>query len=231
MSDDKKVSDDEFDWDTALSEWEQGSFEPEVAKDKETQRPAVLESTTSAAPYKPPPLKVPNLQPSGTPAEGDHTKVGTIPRALRGGVKPPAVSTRPGGHGGLGQLFGKTDGTETKAAPPPLPRPKGAPPAAPPAPVRRELKTLSTETDDALLDAMLDGPDPHPPSEHPSIVTSAELPKLSSLLPEEPLKRPPPRAEEEIAEGEMFDPFVDPESKKAEKRDSTPTAPPPPIKS
>ncbi len=251
MTDEKKppTADEEFDWDSALSEWEKGSFEPEIAKDKETQRPAVLESTPgiAAAPiYKPPPLKIPNIQAPGAPLpdanKEDATKVGTIPKGLRGGVKPPAPPARPG-HGGLGQLFGKPEG-EVKAAPPPVPPlvpplvPKARPSApqvakgaiSPPAnlpPVRKEQPTLSTETDDALLDAMLDDK-AGPPSEHPSIVTSADLPKLSSLLPEEPLKRPPLTAEDPVPEGALFDPFEDPDSKRAAKRDATPTAPPPP---
>lgn len=240
MTDEKKPEGEEFDWDAALSEWEKTSFEPEVAKDKETQRPAVLEVTPSAPIYKPPPLKIPNLAVPGSDKE-DKTKVGTIPKVLRQGGKPPAVPPRPS-HGGLGQLFGKND--EPKGPPQPLPVPNTrlAPPAAgrpanvarPPAPstsglppIRKEQATLSNETDDALLDAMLD--EKHPPSEHPSIVTSAELPKLSSLIPEEPLKRPAPPPDEEIPEGAMFDPFVDPEARRAEKRDATPTAPPPPV--
>ena len=244
MTDDKKP-DDEFDWDSALSEWEKGSFEPEVAKDKETQRPAVLESSTSApaAPvFKPPPLKIPNIEAPSSSGKGDDaTKVGTIPKVLRAAGKPPPPAPRPG-HGGLGQLWGKTEGEAPK--PPPLPKPratapqvsptapKGPPPLgakAPPnlPPARPQQQTLSTETDDALLDAMLDDK-VGPLSEHPSIVTSAELPKLSSLLPEEPLKRPPVPAEEAVPEGALFDPFEDPESKRAAKRDATPTAPPPP---
>jgi tetratricopeptide (TPR) repeat protein len=256
MTDEKKPSqpnDDEFDWDSALSEWEKGSFEPEVAKDKETQRPAVLESTsgTPAAPiYKPPPLRIPNIQAPGAPLptkelpsaaakDNDPTKIGTIPKVLRQGApKPPALPPRPG-HGGLGQLFGKPEG-EAKAPPIPPPVPQVAPKPKPSAPQvakgaispnlpppRKEQPTLSTETDDALLDAMLDDK-AGPPSEHPSIVTSADLPKLSSLLPEEPLKRPPATAEDPVPEGALFDPFEDPESKRAAKRDATPTAPPPP---
>lgn len=239
MTDDKKPE-DEFDWDAALSEWEKSSFEPEVAKDKETQRPAVLESTPAAPIYKPPPLKVPNIEAPGTAAD-DKTKVGTIPKGLRQPGKPPALPPRPG-QGGLGQLWGKSD---AEAKPPPkLPavpttKPASKPttsaagvarPAVPPnlPPPRKEQATISSETDDALLDAMLDDK-VGPPSEHPSIVTSADVPSLKSLLPEEPLKRPARPEEEPIAEGEMFDPFVDPESKRAEKRDQAPTAPPPPL--
>ncbi|MEO7110750.1 MAG: hypothetical protein ABI183_09955, partial [Polyangiaceae bacterium] len=248
MTDEKKPpqppGDEEFDWDSALSEWEKGSFEPVVAKDKETQRPAVLESTPGAAAapiYKPPPLKIPNIQapgaaPGPVPGSGDATRVGTIPKVLRQGAKPPALPPRPG-HGGLGQLFGKPEG-EAKPIPPPIPPPvPKAKPSTPQVvkgaiapnlpPVRKEQPTLSTETDDALLDAMLDDRS-SPPSEHPSIVTSADLPKLSSLLPEEPLKRPPATAEDPVPEGALFDPFEDPDSKRAAKRDATPTAPPPP---
>ena len=245
MTDEKKppTGEEEFDWDAALSEWEKSSFEPEVAKDKETQRPAVLEATPSAPIYKPPPLKVPNLAVPGTTDKEDATKVGTIPKVLRQGGKPPAVPPRPS-HGGLGQLFGKNDDPKGPPQPLPVPNNRLAPPAAgrpmnvakPSAagtaglpPARKEQATLSSEADDALLDAMLD--EKHPPSEHPSIVTSADVPKLSSLLPEEPLKRPGqrPNPEEDVPEGAMFDPFVDPESKRAEKRDAAPTAPPPPI--
>lgn len=44
MTDDKKPTEEfgDIDWDEALTEWEQTSFDPEVAKDRATAKPGAL---------------------------------------------------------------------------------------------------------------------------------------------------------------------------------------------
>ena len=57
MTDDKKVPDElgEVDWESALSDWENKTFVPEVAKDIVTEKPAALAGRPMSRPlYRPP---------------------------------------------------------------------------------------------------------------------------------------------------------------------------------
>ncbi len=105
----KKSGDDEFDWDAALDQWDKG-FEPEVAKDRQTQRPHVLEGTpapSTRALYRPPP---PVVQPVDTSESGaDVTRISHLP------VIPPRGAPA-GAKGGLRQLFGRPDKPEKSRA-------------------------------------------------------------------------------------------------------------------
>jgi tetratricopeptide (TPR) repeat protein len=69
MSDpkDKKLDLDGLDWDSALAEWEEKSFVPEVAKDKETDGPGVLQGTPIPPPIASRPLYVPEAPPPNAP--------------------------------------------------------------------------------------------------------------------------------------------------------------------
>jgi tetratricopeptide (TPR) repeat protein len=99
MTDDKKSPEDlgEIDWDQALSEWENTSFDPEVAKDVVTDKPAALAGasrplyrppTISPAvkprPPKPPPKTLPPRVPrwSLDDEETGATRVALIPEEL-----------------------------------------------------------------------------------------------------------------------------------------------------
>ncbi len=70
---DKKLDLQGLDWDDALAEWEEKSFLPEVARDRETQTPGSLQGTpappaTAAKPlYVPPPLAAPSASVSAAP--------------------------------------------------------------------------------------------------------------------------------------------------------------------
>ncbi|MDP8998728.1 MAG: hypothetical protein M3O46_01305, partial [Myxococcota bacterium] len=68
MTDDKKDPDDigDIDWDRALSEWENTSFVPEVAKDVVTDKPAALAGSTRPL-YRPPTVS-PAVRPKGRAA-------------------------------------------------------------------------------------------------------------------------------------------------------------------
>jgi hypothetical protein len=62
MTDDKKAPEalEDIDWDQALSEWENKSFVPEVAKDTATDKPAVLSGSGVSKPlYRPPTAAAP----------------------------------------------------------------------------------------------------------------------------------------------------------------------------
>ena len=50
---------DGVDWDSALAEWEEKSFVPEAAKDRETQSPGALQGTPPPPPVVAKPLYVP----------------------------------------------------------------------------------------------------------------------------------------------------------------------------
>ena len=72
---DKKLDLDGLDWDDALAEWEEKSFLPEAAKDRETQAPGALQGTPPPPPTVSKPLYVPEPKTASPP---------------RPAVKPPA---------------------------------------------------------------------------------------------------------------------------------------------
>lgn len=105
MTEKKGGDEDEFDWDSALDQWDKG-FEPEVAKDRQTQRPHVLEGTPAPslparALYQPPPAIAPPIHDRDplddtSEPEADVTRISHLP------IIP---SRNP--KGGLSQLFGR----------------------------------------------------------------------------------------------------------------------------
>jgi tetratricopeptide (TPR) repeat protein len=128
MTDEKKPPEkiDEVDWDEALSEWENKSFDPEVAKDVVTDKPGTLSGGSVARPlYRPPvqPPVPPRPRPPGVPPP--------VPPAARAHAAhaPPPPRSRPA------------------AAPPP---PRVAPPL-PQVPQDEELLGDANEEDEATL--------------------------------------------------------------------------------
>ncbi|MGO9833935.1 MAG: tetratricopeptide repeat protein [Polyangiaceae bacterium] len=108
MTDEKKAPGElePFDWDQALQEWEDKSFDPEVAKDVMPEKPApVLGAPTSKPLYRPPVVpslkprpKAPPPRPPPPPVaealddEGDSTLITNIPRGLlRSDDAPPTA--------------------------------------------------------------------------------------------------------------------------------------------
>jgi hypothetical protein len=200
MTDDKKSPDElgDIDWDQALSEWENKSFSPEVAKDVATDKPGSLSTSggPSARPlYKPPPVP-PKPRPRAAPPrpaapppppprpqaptpvaafldggydeEEDQTVVSQSPRELA----HEAAAQKPRG-GGLGQLFGR----------------ESHPGPQPPAPA---------------------------PADPEDVLTSAQaVQTLAPPPPDEPLRRPPRvPADAGVPEGAFFDPFAPADSQR-----------------
>ena len=96
MTDAKKPPEDggEIDWDQALSEWENTSFSPEVAKDVATDKPGALAGSprtlyrppTAAPPVRPKPVPPRPPPKAWTPTEDDEeteaTKLASLPKGL-----------------------------------------------------------------------------------------------------------------------------------------------------
>jgi tetratricopeptide (TPR) repeat protein len=191
--------DDEFDWDAALDEWENKAFQPEVAKDRETQRPALL---ATQPPVGPAVVETPAAPPIDLDDEGEPepTRVKPIPESIAKLSAPRPI------RGGLGQLFGRPDAPAASPAPPA--------PAAPLPPARAQEITRPALAELGDRDA---------------VVTSAKhhTTGRGNDRPEESLKRPVAN-EHKAADGELFNPFADPEAPAAVHRHTAPTTPPPP---
>ena len=226
MTDDKKKPDDVegIDWDSALDEWESKTFVPEVAKDTTTDKPATLAGNAphpSKALYRAP-TPAAGMPPSSGPrsqkptlSEYTHepaiedyvpededddgsgaTVIAAIPRELLRGAGKAEESGPKSVGGGLGQLFSKTgenriveggEGIDVDVAEQPIGKVTSRPPPM----------TATHEEGD------------------PSIITSAKHlgVELKEKKPAEPLRRPSQiDPEERVREGEMFDPFEEPDT-------------------
>ena len=225
MSDpkDKKLDLDGVDWDDALAEWEEKSFLPEAAKDRETQTPGTLQGTPPPPPakplYVPPPVpRAPSTGQPPAPAKGSApppssrapdvprfrspaptlpgilddeeagaTVIAAIPRELlRKGADIPGPRSS---GGGLGQMFARP-GTERPAV----------------EPIAEDIENAPTATRTP----------PPPSSFDEAVFTSAKQLELraSGTMSDTPRRvrerAPDPHAA--LPEGEMFDPFVEPDS-------------------
>ncbi|MGD0675377.1 MAG: tetratricopeptide repeat protein [Polyangiaceae bacterium] len=186
---------EDMDWDQALAEWEDKSFDPEVARDVISDRPAALSGGPATRPlYRPP--SMPAYPTKATPAtplvasaaanltvgpppsprlpdedDGDATMIAAIPEELlRRHEHAPRAGSR---GGGLGQLFAR--------------EPVESAPTLPPAStVRSEL--------------------------HEEVITSAQAVSSRREQPTlEPLRRAPRiDASEAVPDGAFFDPFTEP---------------------
>ena len=131
MTDEKKPPDglEDIDWDQALSEWENKSFVPEVAKDVATDKPGTLSGGAVSKPLYRPPTSAQSLRPRPAPPAVPRPPSPTAPLVPRA----PAAS--------LFDQEDENDGATLIAA---LPReymhmpsvlpPRPAPPPPPPAP-------------------------------------------------------------------------------------------------
>ncbi len=113
MTDDKKPTDEfgDIDWDEALSEWENTSFDPEVAKDSATAKPGALAGAPRPL-YRPPTVSpavkprpvVPSVARMWSPIEdeeGTATRIAHVPEELLQDHEAEPAST----HGRLGPSF------------------------------------------------------------------------------------------------------------------------------
>jgi predicted Zn-dependent protease len=203
---DKDLDLGSLDWDSALAEWEEKAFVPEPAKDRETESLGTLQGTplpppTASVPapskplYVPPPSaapKPPNRYTAPLPDfegfEGDEesgaTVVSVIPRELLRKVSEQAPKSS---GGGLGQMFARTStGSERLVLEPgdlgDAPTATHAADSAPP--------------DDAVFTSA------QPIPGGGSRATSDSPPRARGL------KADPHAA---LPEGEMFDPFSEPD--------------------
>jgi len=109
MTDDKKLPDEvaPFDWDQALQEWEEKSFDPEVAKDATPEKPSAAAATPASRPLyrpptaapspraKPPPPQAPVAQESEDDEDEGRTVITRVPRELLGAESPPTKRIAP----------------------------------------------------------------------------------------------------------------------------------------
>lgn len=235
MTDEKKVPDeiDEVDWDQALSEWENKTFTPEVAKDTVTDKPGALSGGPVSKPlYRPPPA-APPAPPRPKPA---------VPAAAKPPPLPPRVAAL------------KAEPPQ----PPPPPPPPAAPPQAPSASaddeeggatliaaIPRELLRVDDasspksssrgglgqlfareEKREPSVEVSFDESQPRVPTaqRHASdpsgeVVTSAKpvAPSRPDTSEAPPLRRPSQvDASERVPDGAMFDPFAEPDPRSAQ---------------
>jgi len=217
MTDEKKKLPEDFadvDWDKALSEWDTGSFSPEVAKDVVTDKPAPQPGSTGVSR---PLYRAPTTSLAPRPAPTRSLAPAT-PRAA-----PPKSPLPP---------------PRTPLPPPKTPVP---PPKSPPPPRRllgsddEEEATVVTTIPRELLAGRGDGSThpPPPPSTVPTVVLGGDIPEgvVTSAAPVsaragtgriEPLRRPSQvDPTEAVPTGAMFDPFAE------QRAEADPFAPPP----
>jgi tetratricopeptide (TPR) repeat protein len=230
MTDDKKKLPEDFadvDWDKALSEWDTGGMEPEVAKDVVTGKPATPPGAQPSRPLYRAPTNVPSRAPAPrslqpTPARG----VGPAPTPTRS-VTPRAPAPR-----------SPLPPPRSPLPPPRTPAPPPLKSPAPPPPGRllgledEEEATVVTTIPSELLSRRGESTHPPPPpSTVPSVViqttegvvTSAATVTARADRTAEPLRRPSlVEPSEKVAPDGTFDPFSD------QRAEADPFAPPPP---
>ncbi|HSQ66560.1 MAG TPA: tetratricopeptide repeat protein [Polyangiaceae bacterium] len=200
MSDsDKKAPIDDFDWDSALSEWDKQPFSPEVAQSKRDAKDAPPPSGGANKPLYRPPM------PTTDPAAAQLSAPPPVPKAppkpapplpqLRRPVAPPPAIGRKGG--GLGQLFSKP-------------------------PESRKAEAL--DEIDVLLEEPMARKRFRAEEDDEGVVTSAvDVETAPGDLDDEPLRVPSADAHD-VPEGAMFDPFSEPPPGR-----EVPTVHPPPM--
>jgi tetratricopeptide (TPR) repeat protein len=229
MTDDKKLPDglEDVDWDQALSEWENKTFVPEVAKDVSTDKPAVLSGGPVSKPlYRPPtvaqpprPKPPPPLPPRALPHAAAKAPP-PPPSPSPSPPPPPPVEEEEGGatviaeiprellrseepgpksasRGGLGQMFARDDKRDATVS----------------------VDVSFEESQSKMPAAVVPGPPAGPPHEGGEVVTSAKAVAEARLAQTEgtPLRRPSQvDASERVVDGAMFDPFADPEPRSAQ---------------
>ncbi len=229
MTDDKKLPDglEDVDWDQALSEWENKTFVPEVAKDVATDKPGVLSGgpvskplyrpPTAAQPPRPkppPPLppralphaaaKAPPPPPSPSPSppppppvEEEEGGATVIAAIPRELLRSEEPGPKSASRGGLGQMFARDDKRDATVS----------------------VDVSFEESQSKMPAAVVPGPSAGPPHEGGEVVTSAKAVAEARLPQTEgtPLRRPSQLdPSERVVDGAMFDPFTDPEPRSAQ---------------
>lgn len=219
---------DDFDWDSALAEWDKAPFVPEIAKEQKQKEPPK------------PPRPQPIYQPPRDQRGPVSTKPAIDPAQLTGLTDD---EEEPETKSGQDPLRGQTPAPTTRS---PLPRPAGRLGAPPPrGPSRGGLGHLFSRRDEpAPVDVDLSDLEQSgeqtakqlQPEDDGSVYTSArDVPTASNPV-AEPLRRPSLiDTGENVPEGAMFDPFVEPENPRNEQPTvhprgaSSPDLTPPPV--
>jgi tetratricopeptide (TPR) repeat protein len=224
MTDEKKLPDaiEEVDWDQALSEWENKSFTPEVAKDTATDKPGALSGGPVSKPlYRPPAvpqaprprppvpaaIKPPVIKPAAAP-----------PPPLAAPRPPPAPSQSPDDE--------EDGATLIAAIPRELLRGEDASPKSSSRGglgqlfAREEKREPSVEVSFDESQSRVPAATRKRPSDPPGeVITSAKavLPIRPDLSEAIPMRRPSQvDVSERVPEGAMFDPFADFEPRSAQ---------------
>jgi tetratricopeptide (TPR) repeat protein len=204
MTDDKKPSDDkgELDWEQALSEWENTSFVPEVAKEVATDKPATLAGATRPL-YRPPtvspavrpkplaPVPVKMWSPEIDDDEMDATRIARVPQEL---LRDHEGGPKASSHGGLAQLF------ESPARLPASTLPTGSrrAPATEPDEIDDPIDLILRESEAPRAPALLIPEQRHyDPNEVTGVGSEADLAQMRAPGLAEPSEQPPQMRTEE----------------------------------
>ncbi len=223
MTDEKKTGggapprDDEQEWEAALSEWDNKTFVPELAKDTASEKPAAPVVPVSKPLYRPPTAPATRAKPAAAPpprpaaaapappppppppppepeaaSEGVEEEEGgaTVIAAIpRELLRLEEAGPKSSSRGGLGQMF-----------------------------AREEKRDASVEVsfEESVPRVAVAEPKPDPPSD---VFTSAKpvVPSKPDASEAMPLRRPSKvDASEKVPDGAMFDPFAEPEPRSAQ---------------
>ena len=203
-------------WDDALSEWDNNTFVPEIAKDTSTDKPATLAIAPSKPLYRPPSPPAPSKPGPPAPTPGRPPPPLPKPRAASPAVADPP---RPSSPPAFDETEDDQDGATVIAA---IPREllsgeEGGPKSS----SRGGLRQLFARDDkrEASVEIAFDESQPKVAAAAPrdvpgEVFTSAKRVATSHADNAEamPLRRPPPApTAERVVEGAMFDPFTEAE--------------------
>ena len=211
----------EVDWDQALSEWESKTFVPEVAKDTSTDKPGALAGSPNVSrPLYRPPAPAQPKGPPPPPKVGTRPAPPAQPPAARPPPPPPPAQKRPPPEPVVEpEPVEEEEGGATLIAsiPSELLRSEELAPKSSSRGGLGQMFARTEEKREVSVDVSFDESQPRMPvarREPPSDVFTSAKPVTPSG-PEQseapPLRRPSQAdASEPVAEGAMFDPFVEP---------------------
>lgn len=234
MTDEKKPPEEieDVDWDQALSEWDQKSFVPEVAKEPQTDKPGALAGSGVSRPLYRPPVQAPRPKGQPPPPPPPRRPPPAPPVAAPAPPPPPAPPAEP--PPAALQEEPPIDDEEAGAtliAAIPQELLRSAEEAAPKSSSRGGLGQLFSrdvrdEKRELSVEVSFDESQPRMPavvakSDPPGeLLTSAKpaIPSRPDPAESAPLRRPSQiDGSERIPEGAMFDPFAEPARDSARK--------------
>jgi tetratricopeptide (TPR) repeat protein len=152
----------DFDWDSALTEWDEKSFEPEIARDEETKKPATVAGTSLERPARPLYRPPAGLAPPAPPRQPPKVPP---PKPAPPRPAPPPRRLAPIEQEPLDDELDDGPPSSPPASPAVLPAAShGASSLAPSTPAGHGLEKVfdrkgeAFEANDDDVDALLDGP-------------------------------------------------------------------------